>query len=251
MTTTLDLLPYVKQNSDAWMLYTKGANSLFKTTASRVPNIIGVGYDSPYTQYLIDKGDESAIKKNEIGADFKQRGHEDEDAVVDRFVDWMGPLCKFWVTRCGTYAHPQYPWFGASPDRRIYFPATGTLHILEAKSKQSEQNPDADLPSDNHYVQIQCQLACVPQAVSAYYVQANVRNLQCENPLCICEIKRDEELFRNFIMPRVERHLNAVAGIGPVPPKRQTDKASTVQRIEESKTKHIILLYPPSSTYKR
>lgn len=224
-------LPYIDQDSQEWLQLTKGANSLFKVTASTAADIVGVGPTSRFRRWQLESGlakEEPSERLQELWA----LGKNDEPYTVDRFVAYMGAE-DMWVDKCGTWAHPKYRWLGASPDRRLYFPATKEIALLEVKSRQGDSIPE--LPNDGYYIQVQVQLACVPEATGAWFFSNN-RNI--EEPPVACFVTRDTEFFDSVILPALQSHIERVAS-GQAPPERHTQKPYAA--IRASKASHIFV----------
>jgi hypothetical protein len=240
---THDLLRYVAQGSDEWRDLTRGERSVFRVTASRVPDIVGVGYHTPYQRYLYDTGEIKEDPANAYTRTLQAAGVEQEPEVVARFEQWWTKAGgaeqspEMWVDRCGTFTHPEYCWLGASPDRRLYFPRAQQIALLEVKARQEDR--DAAPPTDNYYVQVQTQLACMPDAACAYFVSANTRSPWVDKSLVVCHITYDDVLFRSLILPRIKHHLLNIDSKTP-PPKKQTRKPTA--EIEASRNLHCLQL---------
>lgn len=236
------LSPYFKQDSNEW----KEARKKYAVTASVAPEIVGVGYKSPYKRWQIDRGLVPAQDDDPMLIQIQKQGQEDEPFVVDRFVHWFyersNPVYTF---QCGLFEHPVHNWLAASPDRRVWFPSVGQeQYILEVKTKQ--RGGDAELPTDNHYIQIQTQLACVPQASGAFFVSANCRDAHVDIPLVICTVTFDAELFNNLILPKLLTHLKNVS-LGTPPPQKQAKKPTDI--IYASKKAHVKVLWPADLSF--
>lgn len=231
-------LRYIDQGSAEWAALTKGAGSLFEITASAAPDIVGVGYRSPHARWKMDYFKQKPLE-NPRTEEMMAKGREDEPSVVARFEQWYHENVEapMWIDTTGTWAHPKHPWLGASPDRRLYFPKSQTMAILEVKARQENSIPEP--PNDNYYIQMQVQLACAPEAQLCYFASANIRNEYVEPGLVVCAVRRDEELFEHVILPRLNLHRSRVKS-GFAPPERQGKKVD----LSASKAAHIIQLYP-------
>lgn len=247
MSTRDDIVNYLRfmpQGTDQWKQLTKGVDRVFEITASVAPNIVGVGYSiSPFKQWQYDSGAVVKPPENPITAQLLAKGTEDEDAVVQLFVNWWNENLQrpLLVYRTGTWQHPTHDWLAASPDRYLYDVEHQTVYLLEAKSRQDDR--DAMQPSDTHYVQCQLQLACIPEAKGLFYISANVRSTIVDLPTMICAIKRDDAFLHAEIYPKLLLHRQRVADKVP-PPTRQPHKPNFGPYIAAAVSR----VYPPADS---
>jgi len=214
-------LRFLPQNTPEWEELTKGQRRLFEITASMAANVVGVGYDSPILQYNYDCGLKERPTTG-LGVAYQAAGKEDEDIVVDQFICWWNENVQrpIAVYRTGTWEHPRYPWLAASPDRYLYDIEQESVYLLEAKSRQGDNNAQ-DCP-DKHFIQCQLQLACVPEAKGLFYISSNVRSAYTDVPTIINAISRDERFVEVEIIPRLQNYRQLVAT--RTPPKKQYRK---------------------------
>lgn len=87
----------------------------------------------------------------------------------------------------GSWPHPEHAFLFASPDR-LMIDREGRLGVLECKSTRRLAKPSAKF-----LLQVQVQMACVPQAGYAYLAQYDGRTC------ALHRIERDKNLFRGII----------------------------------------------------
>ncbi len=228
---------YLSQSSEQW----KKERVKVPMTASRAPDVLGVGYNSPFKAWKQMKGivdEKDADRDTSFLTNMQNNGSIDEDIIVDTlFVPWaenfFGDIAKRTVIEpTGLWQHEKYLWLAASPDRRVQH--DGTMSIMEVKSRQA--GGDAQMPTLGHYVQMQVQLACVPTAQYCWYVSGNVR-AHVEIPLMVSVVHFDPALFDNTIRPKLEQFIDPAYK----PPARSTRNSAA---IEASYTTQVTKLYP-------
>lgn len=132
----------VKQGSDDWHQLRKG-----RLTASHAAACIGSNeWCSPQKAFrCINRGEEI------LSTWLMEHGREFEETAVQAYELRTGNMAY----PCGFWTHPQYPWLGASPDRRVS--VDGLVEVKCGKNRYDE-------PTLSWLVQCTVQIACSQKA---------------------------------------------------------------------------------------
>lgn len=202
-------IPNINQNTDAWL----GVRGTCDLTASEIPSVLGVGYDSPKTLWKKKCGFTvpSSDQPNFYQQEAMKRGQVLEPLARERMDILLGRRAVdggFWkrsVTFCGLEFM-----LGASPDgiyaQTILSPDPRVLEIKCPISK-TDCAPDSEDSRDRfwtYFFQIQTQMFCTGYRHAILFI------FHPDLPHVAYRIKFDKGMWVNYVLPKVAEFIQSV-----------------------------------------
>lgn len=214
-----------------------GAESTFRKgiiSASRVPDLLGLGYNSRYkTIYDLNAGQSSSTSpENSFEEAAKNHGHRYEKEAAFHFLDktdlWPLGAVNEQFTHKITVVHEQTKKefsVAATPDLLVFDPETDKISLLEIKCpyklwcedyepKEEDDDTGLDILKLSYYIQCQFQMAVTSLDtcfVCIYFPPRGQRDYGCSR---IFKISQDRE-FQRFLLMAVHQSLDDIESGDP------------------------------------
>lgn len=168
-------------------------------SASVVPSILGVGYDSPNKIYEWSTGIKPHYNKDNIPA--IRWGKEKEPVALQQFYQQNSNLLGI---KPGFIFHQQFPFLGASSDHICYDIKSKQIFNIEVKCPFNFENVNA-APKLNWLIQIQIQMACLELNHSCLYIWTPEKAMTYHVPIQPEFIDYCIERVKYFLQEHVEK----------------------------------------------
>lgn len=210
---------FIDENSQQWEDLHKHTYRPLLFTASNVPSILGMGYDSPATMYELYKGE----KEKRIDMFLKRildYGKTMEPIALEDFYD---NYCGEWTlgAKPGPLIHKDIPWLLASVDQILYNPSTRELALLEIKCPWTSCTPEyVEEVSSTYLIQVQIQMLVTGVEKTFLYIYGRVAR-------ALFEIPYDPDLC-HIILYQLEQFKNRIDNCNKPPRRKGNSELETV-----------------------